>query len=577
MIIAGTKEPTFILYSECEVYRDVASDLSMILKSRKRTTGLRQQSKACQSFRPRVPVAPAVCTLKLRRGAQLPFSQDRLSSSSLCWRPCVVMNRQPIIHRRASHSDSELAHTLLSSGFRCLPLQIVCAHVKNLGVIILMLLGVGPAISFPSVAAQTNAQATRVLSDDELLTLVQERTLRYFWQGAESNSLAARERFHMDEPGLDANVVTTGGTGFGLMAILVGIEREFVARDEALERLEIILDFFENADRYHGVWPHWLDGETGKTKPFSPKDDGGDLVETSFFAQGLLCVRQYFRDGNDRERRLSEQADRLWRQIEWNWYRGPDQEAVLYWHWSPKHQWEMNFPIRGYNECLITYVLAAASPTHPVPAEVYDQGWADDGKIVQPHTAYGITLNLRHQGVDDYCGPLFWAHYSFLGLDPNAAKDRFTDYWEHNCKHVQMVRAYCIDNPQQFEGYGAKCWGLTSSYSLDGYRGHRPGIDEGTIAPTAALSSFPYQPQACMEALRFFYEEQGDRLFGPYGFYDAFNVQADWFPQRYLAIDQGPIIVMIENHRSGLLWKLFMSCPEIQHSLRMRSDQEQAR
>ena len=206
------------------------------------------------------------------------------------------------------------------------------------------------------------------------------------------------------------------------MAILVGIEGEFVTRDEALERLESILEFFENADRYHGVWPHWLDGRTGKTKPFSPKDDGGDLVETSFFAQGLLCVRQYFRNGNERERKLSEQADRLWREIDWNWYRGPDRENVLYWHWSPKFQWVMDFPIRGYNECLITYVLAAASPTHPVDAEVYDQGWAEGGQIIKPHDAYGITLNLRHQGVDEYCGPLFWRNYPFLGLLPQSGQ-----------------------------------------------------------------------------------------------------------------------------------------------------------
>ena len=227
----------------------------------------------------------------------------------------------------------------------------------------------------------------------------------------------------------------------------------------------------------------------------------------------------------------------------------------------------MDFRIRGYNECLITYVLAAASPTHPVPPAVYHQGWAEGGRIRDETIEYGVPLKLRHQGVQKYCGPLFWAHYSFLALDPRGLRDRYADYWQHNCNHVRMVHAYCVDNPKQHAGYGEACWGLTSSYSLTGYRGHCPERDEGTIAPTAALASLPYQPDECMAALRYFYEEQGERLFGEYGFYDAFNLNAGWFPRRYLAIDQGPIVVMIENHRTGLLWNLFMSCPEVRSGI----------
>ncbi len=416
-------------------------------------------------------------------------------------------------------------------------------------------------------ATEPRDGATEILSDDQLLTLVQRRTLNFFWDGAEANSLAARERIHLDDPGDDAHCVTSGGTGFGLMAILVGVERGFVDRSEAVGRLERILDFFENADRFHGAWPHWLHGDTGKVRPFSDKDDGGDLVETSFLAQGLLCVRQYFRLGNQRERKLARQADELWRQIDWDWYRGPERENVLFWHWSPNHGWDMNFRIRGYNECLLTYVLAAASPTHPVPPAVYHQGWAGGGSIQGETREYGIPLSLRHQGVQRYCGPLFWAHYSFLGLDPRGLKDRYADYWEHNRNHLRMVHAYCVDNPKSHAGYGNDCWGLTSSYAVTGYSGHRPENDEGTIAPTAALASFPYEPEKCMAALRFFYEQQGDKLFGEYGFYDAFNLDRDWFPRRYLAIDQGPVVVMIENYRSGLLWNLFMSCPEVRSGL----------
>jgi hypothetical protein len=409
---------------------------------------------------------------------------------------------------------------------------------------------------------------TTKLSDEALLDLIEERTFQYFWDGAEPNSGLARERLHIDGvyPENDANVITSGGSGFGLMAILAGIERGFISRAEAVERFEKIMSFLEQADRFHGVWPHWMYGETGRVKPFSKKDNGGDLVETSFLAQGLICVRQYFQSGTEREQQLAAKADQLWREIEWNWHQGPNDENVLFWHWSPKYNWDMNFRIRGYNECLITYVMAASSPTHPVPAAVYHEGWAENGAIKEDRKAFGHSVSLRHQATET-CGPLFWAHYSFLGLDPKGLKDQYADYWEHNRNHVKMIRQYCIDNPKNYYGYGEKCWGLTSAYALIGYRGHQPSDEEGTIAPTAALSSFPYEPEYSMQALRFFYEELGSSLLGPYGFYDAFNRNVDWFPRRYLAIDQSPIVVMIENYRSGLLWNLFMSAPEIQAGL----------
>ncbi len=422
--------------------------------------------------------------------------------------------------------------------------------------------------SMSCLAAENRPESVQdELTDEAMLTLVQRQTFEYFWSGAESHSGWARERIHIDEPAFDQTLTTSGGTGFGLMAILVGIERGFVTRTEAVERLEKILTFAWKADRFHGVWSHWVEGDSGRVRPFSAKDNGGDLVETSFLAQGLICVRQFFRNGDERERQLSQLADELWRSIEWNWHQGPDREDVLYWHWSPDFAWEMNFRIRGYNECLITYVLAASSPTFPVPADVYHKGWAESGAIRADSAYLGIPLKLRHQGVRSTCGPLYWAHYSFLGLDPRGLKDRYADYWQENRNHVRMIREHCIRNPGHFAGYGRDCWGLTSSYALKFYNGHSPENEEGTISPTAALSSFPYEPEFCMEALRGFYSKHKDRLFGKFGPYDAFNVQENWFPQRYLAIDQGPIIVMIENHRSGLLWNLFMSSQEIQTGL----------
>lgn len=409
-----------------------------------------------------------------------------------------------------------------------------------------------------------------LLSDDSLMTLVQYRTFQYFWDGAEPNSGAARERFHADGvyPQNDKHIVTSGGTGFGVMAILVGIERNFISREQGFARLNKLVGWLETADRFHGAWPHWMNGETGEVKAFSPRDDGGDLVETAFLAQGLICVREYFKDGNDQEKALAQKIDKLWKEIEWDWYR-KDGQNVLYWHWSPKHDWAMNFPVTGYNECLIMYVLAAASPTHGVPPEVYHEGWARGGAIKNDpyHEQYGYHLALRHNGAPQYGGPLFWAHYSYLGLDPRNLKDEYADYWTHNKNHTLINRQYCIDNPDHFEGYGENAWGLTASYSIDGYAGHSPSRDLGVITPTAALSSFPYTPDESMKVVRYLYDSLRDKVWGVYGFYDAFSEEHDWFPPRYLAIDQGPIVVMIENHRSGLLWNLFMSAPEIRPAL----------
>jgi hypothetical protein len=409
------------------------------------------------------------------------------------------------------------------------------------------------------------------ISDDSLLSLVQYQTFQYFWSGAEPISGMARERFHVDGlyPENDMNVVTSGGSGFGLMTILVGIKRGFITRSEAVDRFEKIVGFLKKADRFHGAWPHWIYGETGKIKPFSPNDDGADIVETAYLMQGLLCVRQFFINGSEKEKLLSSEIDTLWREVEWNWFTKGG-ENVLYWHWSPDHDWDMNFPVTGYNECLILYILAASSPTFPIHPEVYHKGWAKSGAITIHAGKYGYTLNLRHNGAEEYGGPLFWAHYSYLGLDPRFLKDKYADYWQENKDQTLINWTWCSLNPKKYAGYSDSCWGLTASYSLNGYAAHSPGEknDLGVISPTAALSSFPYTPEQSMSALKHFYYVLGNRLWGKYGFYDAFSEQNGWFPRRYLAIDQGPAVIMIENYRTGLLWNLFMSSEEIKGGLK---------
>lgn len=414
------------------------------------------------------------------------------------------------------------------------------------------------------------SQAGRAaLTDEALLDSVERRTFDYFWSGAEPNSGLACERIHMDGiyPENDRTVVTTGGSGFGIMALIAGIDRGYITRNEGVARFERIVSFLETADRFHGAWPHWIEGTTGRVKPFGKKDNGGDLVETAFLVQGLLAAQQYFTGGTEREQALADRIDALWRTVEWSWYCNG--QPILYWHWSPEYAWEMNFPVRGYNECLIMYLLAAASPTHPIGPEVYTKGWAEDGAIVSPHETEGRSLRLRYQGGD--AGPLFWAHYSFLGLDPRGLGDAYcNDYFGEMRNYTLANRAYCIRNPRHYTGYGADCWGLTASYSVAGYAAHAPveRDDHGVISPTAALSSIVYTPEESIAVMRRLYESLGEKVWGPYGFYDAFSESEEWFPTRYLAIDQGPIAVMIENHRSGLLWRLFMSHPDIQNGLR---------
>ena len=406
------------------------------------------------------------------------------------------------------------------------------------------------------------------MSDDELLDLVQRQTFNYFYDGAEPVSGLARERFHVDGvyPLDDKNVVTSGGSGFGIMALLVGIEREYISREDGVARFDKILTFLEKADNFHGVFPHWWEGETGKVKGFSDKDNGGDLVETSFLIQGLLTAHQYFVNGTDAEKAIAARIDTIWKNVDWNWHRNG--KNVLYWHWSPSHSWEMNFAIRGFNECLITYVLAAASPTHGVPAEVYHEGWANNGAIIEPHEMEGHKLNLHYESVSG-AGPMFWAHYSFLGLDPTGLQDKYTNYFEEMKNYTLINRDYCIRNPKGFEGYNENSWGLSASYSVVGYAAHEPhdSNDHGVISPTAALSSIVYTPEESMKVIKYLHAK-GDTIMGDYGFYDAYSETENWYPQKYLAIDQGPIVVMIENYRTQMLWNLFMSHPDVQKGLK---------
>lgn len=396
------------------------------------------------------------------------------------------------------------------------------------------------------------------ISDSALLDLIEKQTLAYFYDFGHPVSGMARERSS------SGDVVTTGGTGFGIMAMLAATQRGFLTRQQSLTRISTILGFLTSkVTRYHGAFPHWINGATGATVPFSTQDDGGDLVETSYLLQGLLCARQYYNNTTDpTETSLRNNVDSIFAGVDWTWYRQNGQNA-LYWNWSPDFNWAINLRISGWCEALITYVLAASAP-NPVPRTVYDNGWALGGAMENNKSFYGIKLPLG----PDEGGPLFFAHYSFLGIDPNHLADAYANYWTQDTAHSRINYLYCVNNPKGYYGYSSQCWGLTASDEPSGYSAHSPTSDNGTITPTAAISSLPYTPTESMNAIRFFYYTLGDKLWGQYGFTDAFNLGSIWFDNDRLAIDQGPEIVMIENYRSGLLWNLFMSCPEVQQGMK---------
>jgi hypothetical protein len=394
------------------------------------------------------------------------------------------------------------------------------------------------------------------IPDEGLLSLVQQRTFKYFWDFGHPVSGLARERNN------SGDLVTTGGSGFGIMAIVVAVTRQFITRDEGLERMQKIVSFLKNsAQRFRGAYPHWLNGATGVVEPFSNYDDGADLVETSYLMQGLITARQFF-NGAGAEATLRDDINSIWNGVEWDWFTKGGQD-VLYWHWSPNYEWQMNFPIRGWNESLITYVMAASSVDHPIGKSVYDKGWAQDGAIRNGNVYYGVQLPLGPPAG----GPLFFAHYSFLGLNPFDLVDAYANYWTQNVAHTRINYNFCVENPNLNVGYSESVWGLTASDDPDGYAAHAPDNDLGVISPTAAISSMPYTPTESIRALKFFYYKLGDKLWKEYGFVDAFDLNEPWFADSFLAIDQGPIIVMIENYRTGLLWNLFMSAPEVKTGL----------
>jgi hypothetical protein len=394
---------------------------------------------------------------------------------------------------------------------------------------------------------------------DTLLDRVQYQTFLYFWEGGHAHTRLPYDKRWVNGA-LATEMISISGTGFGVMAILVAADRQWITRAEALERIVLIVERLMRAPRFHGAFSHMIDGTTSAAIQFSQYDDGGDLVETMLLLQGLICAREYFTGGNETEVTLRARVTRLFDEVEWAWFTRGKMDGPLYWHWSPLHDWVMNLPIIGWNEALSVYVLAAGSDTHAITPENYHAGWARSGGMRNGSDYFGITLPLG----EPFGGPLFLSQYSFCALDPRGLTDRYADYWEQAVAHTKINRAYSLAVPA-YAQYGV--WGLTASEAPKGYNANSPTSDTGAIAPTASLGSFPFTPKESEEALRAMIRYEGGKLFGAFGFVDAFAPATDWLASTYIAIDQGPIVAMIENHRSGLLWNLFMKAPEVARGL----------
>ncbi|HEX4020937.1 MAG TPA: glucoamylase family protein [Acidobacteriaceae bacterium] len=410
-----------------------------------------------------------------------------------------------------------------------------------------------------SLSAAATA-STHPMTDDELLTMVQKASFRYYWEGAEPHSGMTRE----DMPGND-DIVATGASGFGIMALVVGVDRGFITRQQGIDRLLQITSFLQRANRYHGAWPHFMSGSTGHRLPvFGMFDNGADLVETSFLMEGLLTARQYFKGDSAQEKELYARITDLWQGVDWEWFRATPKRQALYWHWSPEYSWYIANRLTGWNEVMITYLLAIASPTHGVPASLYYTGWAGEGvhsQYVNGKTYYGIKLDVG-TGTG---GPLFFTDYSYMGFDPRGKRDKYADYFENNRNQALINQAYCIQDPNHWKGLGQNSWGITA---VDGPQGYVPyeataNLDDGTIAPTGAISAYAYTPEASLLALKHFYRDLGAQVWSIYGFRDAFNLQQNWYSGITMGLNQAPMVVMIENHRTGLIWRNFMANPEI--------------
>lgn len=409
--------------------------------------------------------------------------------------------------------------------------------------------------------------------DEAVLDDIQRRHFKYFWELTNSVNGLVPDRAN---PANNTAASSIAATGFGLTAYIVGVERGFITRQQAAERTLTTLRFFADAPQssastdvtgYKGFFYHFLNRDTGYR---DKADTELSTIDTALLLAGVLSSQSYFDGDNETETEIRELADRLYRAVEWKWAMNGGSKMTM--GWSPEngflpHVWS------GYNEAMILYILAFGSP---------DASKKIDGSIWNNWTATYHWDKFHGYDMVNF-SPLFGHQYSHIWVDFKGIRDSYMrgkalDYFENSRRATMSNRAYCIANPKGFKGYGENIWGLTASDGPGGYFGkegyYARGAsalwiyDDGTIAPTAAGGSFPFTPEESYNALTAMKKYNGGVLWTQYGFWDAFNPQVDWVAEWWLGIDQGPILIMIENYRTGLVWNLMKKNPYIASGLK---------
>lgn len=378
--------------------------------------------------------------------------------------------------------------------------------------------------------------------DEQFLDELERFAFRYFVEQTNPRNGLVRDR---DQPDAPASIAATG---FGLVAWSIAAARKWVSADAALDIILATLRFFAHeAEQVHGFFYHFLDFRTGERYQEKWKSELSS-VDTAWLLAGVLVAKEAFPD-HPQVQKLAEQIEE---RVDWKWMC--DGQLTLRTGWTPEEgffagRWD------EYAEHMFMYLIALGSPTFPLPKESWD-AWERNW-----------TEYKGYRYLD--CPPLFTHQYSHAFVDFRKWRDRYADYWESAVQATLANRQFCIDHADRFKSYGPNSWGLTACDGPDGYRayGAKEGWHDGTVAPCAAAGSLPFAPQECITALRFFRERFSERLWGRYGFRDAFNLDRNWWATDTLGIDQGITLIMIENLRSGLVWRWMARNKTLQRGL----------
>lgn len=427
-------------------------------------------------------------------------------------------------------------------------------------------------------------------ADQEFLDTLQERTFRFFWETANPSNGLVPDRW----PGRSPSSVAA--VGFGLTAYCVGAERGYIPRERAVERVQKTLRFLWNSPQndeaqkaagYRGFFYHFLDMQSGLRSWNCELSS----IDTALLMAGVLSCHEYFDRAEPQEREIRNLADALYRRVQWSWMQPRPPLICMSWHPGSGFG---DHDYRGYNEAMLLYVLALGSPTYPIDPAAWD-AYTSSYKWADFHGQEHVNFE-----------PLFGHQYSHVWIDFRGIRDRYMrekgiDYFENSRRATHSQRAYAIANPSGWREYGADIWGLTAcdgpvdkvlefegkkrqfhSYWARGASAERIN-DDGTVAPTAAGGSIPFAPEITVPALKVMRKRYGEWLFAKYGFLDSFNPSftfrdvelthgqvvdgVGWFDTDYLGIDQGPILLMIENYRTALVWRLMKSNAHVKRGL----------